>query len=121
MSLLSGVSVVEEDSEVEECFSSLAHPAREASAKAARQERIKVEERMDVFVMVINVRIAQEPTSAMGSIPHDVRAVVRWQRQVMFITSVCGKKETRVSFLERKKSEKTGSGTSATVPSPLFP
>jgi hypothetical protein len=41
MSLLSGDIVVEEDSE--ECLSSLAHPTREANAKAARQEKIKIE------------------------------------------------------------------------------
>jgi hypothetical protein len=44
MSLLSGDIVVEEESEAEECLSSLAQPARETSAKAATQEKIKVED-----------------------------------------------------------------------------
>ena len=46
MSLLSGDSVVEEDSEVEECLSSSAHPTSEAIAKAAKQEKIKIDGRM---------------------------------------------------------------------------
>ncbi len=53
MSLLSVDIVVEEDSELEECLSSLAHPVSEASAKAARQEKIKVERRMEFLVILI--------------------------------------------------------------------
>jgi hypothetical protein len=81
MSLLSGDRVAEEDSEVEQCLSSLAQPAREASAKAARQERINVEGRREVFVIFINVTIRREPVSPMGSIPHDVREVFRCKHQ----------------------------------------
>ena len=66
MSLLSGDIVVEEDSEVEECLSSSAQPASEARAKATRQEKIKVEGRMEVLVILINVTIRREPTSPMG-------------------------------------------------------
>jgi hypothetical protein len=43
MSLVSVDIVVAADSVVEDCLSSLAHPTSEASAKAARQEKIKVE------------------------------------------------------------------------------
>ena len=66
MSLVSGDIVAEEDSVVEDWLLSLAQPAREASAKAARQEKIKVEGRMEVLVVFINVRIRQEPISPMG-------------------------------------------------------
>jgi hypothetical protein len=57
MSLLSVDIVVEEDSEVEDWLLSLVHPAREASAKAAKQEQINVEGRMDIFFIFINVTI----------------------------------------------------------------
>jgi hypothetical protein len=70
MSLVSEDMVMEEESEAEECLSSLEQPARETIAKAARQEKIKVEERMVVFVIFINVRIRQERTSPMGCTPH---------------------------------------------------
>ena len=75
MSLLSVDIVVEDDSE--ECFSSQAHPARETSAKAARQEKIKVEGRMEVFVIFINMTIRQELTPPMGCTPHNVSRVFR--------------------------------------------
>jgi hypothetical protein len=42
MSLLSVDIMVVDESEAEECLSSLAHPVREASNKAARQDKIKV-------------------------------------------------------------------------------
>jgi hypothetical protein len=57
MSLVSGDIVVEEDSEVEDWLLSLAQPAREASAKAAKQEQINVEGRMDIFFIFVNVTI----------------------------------------------------------------
>jgi len=72
MSLLSGVIVVvAEESVVEERLSSSAQPTSEASAKAARQVKIKVEGWKDVFVIVIKVSIRLESNSPMGSIPHD--------------------------------------------------
>jgi hypothetical protein len=43
MSLVSADIAVAEVSELEDCLSSLAHPTREASAKAATQDKIKVE------------------------------------------------------------------------------
>ena len=72
MSLLSVDSVVADDSEVEECLVSSAQPTREASANAARQEKIKQEGRRAMFVICRSVSIRHEPTSPMGSIPHDV-------------------------------------------------
>ena len=78
MSLLSVDIVAEEDSE---CFSLHAQPAREASAKAARQEKIKVEGRMEVFVIFINVTIRRKPTSPMGCSPHDGSRVFRCKHQ----------------------------------------
>ena len=72
MSLLSVVA-----EELEECFSSHAQPTREARAKAATQEKIKVVRRMEVLFIFINVRIRREPTSPMGCTPHDVSAVFR--------------------------------------------
>ena len=78
MSLL---SVVAEESE--ECFSSQAHPARETSAKAARQEKIKVERRIVVFVIFINVILRLDSNSPMGCIPHDVRTTFRCKHQIM--------------------------------------
>jgi hypothetical protein len=66
MSLLSGDSVVEEESEAEECLSSEAHPAREASAKTAKQDKIKVEGRMEILVIFINVRIRHDRIHANG-------------------------------------------------------
>jgi hypothetical protein len=57
MSLLSGDSVVEEESEAEECLSSEEHPVKEASARAARQDKIKIGGRTEVWVIVINMRI----------------------------------------------------------------
>ena len=77
MSLLSVDIVVVEELEVEERFSSLAQPAREASAKAARQEKIKVDGRMEVLVIFINAILRREPNSPMGCTPHDVSAVFR--------------------------------------------
>ena len=70
MSLLSVDIVVVEELEAEDCLSSLAHPARETSAKAARHEKIKVEWRMEVLVIFVNVSVRREPTSPMGSTPH---------------------------------------------------
>jgi hypothetical protein len=75
MFLVSDDIVVAEDSEVEDWLLSLAQPAREASAKAARQEKINVEGRMEVLVVFINVRIRREPVFPMGCTPHDARAV----------------------------------------------
>ena len=78
-SLLSGVKVVAEDSDVEERLSSLAQPAREASAKAATQVRIKVEWPMEVFVIFIGGTICRDgiryhgvntPHGVMGHTPH---------------------------------------------------
>jgi hypothetical protein len=81
MSLLS-VNIVEEaDSEVEECFSSQAHPAREASAKPARQEKINAEGRMEVLIIFINENVRREPTSPMGCTPHDMNRVFKWKHQ----------------------------------------
>ena len=77
MSLLSEGIVVEDDSDVEQCLSSLAQPAREVSTKAARQEKISVEGRMEVFVIFVNVTIRREPISPMGCKPHDVSTVSR--------------------------------------------
>ena len=73
MSLLSVDVVVE--FEAEERFSSLAQPTSEASAKAARQERIKVEGRTEVFFIFIKETIRQEPKPPMGCTPHDVSRV----------------------------------------------
>ena len=75
MSLLSVDIVVAEESE--ECFSSHAQPTREASAKAATQEKIKVERRIEVLVIFIDVILRREPNSPMGCTPHDVSAVFR--------------------------------------------
>ena len=75
MSLASVDVVAEEDSQ--ECFWSQAHPAREASANAARQEKIKADGRMEVFVIFISMIIRLEPTSPMGCTPHDA-SVVSW-------------------------------------------
>jgi hypothetical protein len=66
MSLLSVDIVVVEESEVDDCLSSLAHPVREASAKEAMQEKIKGEARMEVLVIFIKARIRQESTPPMG-------------------------------------------------------
>jgi hypothetical protein len=51
MSLLSVDIVVVEELEVEDWFSSPAHPERAASTKAARQKKIDVEGRMEVLVI----------------------------------------------------------------------
>ena len=51
MSLLSVDIVAEEDSEVEECLSSSAQPARETSANAARQEKIRC------FIIYVLVKV----------------------------------------------------------------
>ena len=64
--MVSGDIVAEEDSVVEDWLLSLAQPAREASAKAARQEKIKVEGRMEVLVVFINVRIRRDCIHASG-------------------------------------------------------
>jgi len=64
MSLLSDDSVVAEDSE--ECLSSQAQPTRERSASAARQEKVNVKGRMDVFVIFINMRIRRERIRSYG-------------------------------------------------------
>ena len=77
--------VVVEEVEVAERFSSLAQPAREASAKDARQEKINVEGRMDVFVIFINVSLRQEPTSPMGCTPHDAGSVIQGKQQAVKI------------------------------------
>jgi hypothetical protein len=66
MSLLSVDIVVAEDCEVQELHLSEAHPDKETSAKAARQEKINVEGRMEVLVMVINVRIRCDCIHANG-------------------------------------------------------
>ena len=81
MSLLSVDIVVEEDSE--ECFSSQAQPAREASTKAATQVKINVEGRMEVFVIFIKVTIRRKPTSPMGCTPHNVTRVFRYKHQAV--------------------------------------
>jgi hypothetical protein len=81
MSLASVDVVAEEDSE--ECFSSQAHPAREASANAARQEKIKVDGRMEAVVLFINVRIHRESTSPMGCTPHDASMVFSCKPQTV--------------------------------------
>ena len=94
MSLLSGVNVVDDESEVVECLSSSAQPTSEARAKAARQVRINVEGRMEVLVMFINVRIRQEPTPPMGCTPHDVSRVFRCKHQTVKTSSK--KKSLRV-------------------------
>jgi hypothetical protein len=65
MALLSA-DIVAEESEEEECLLSQAHPAREASAMAARQRKINAEGRMEVLIIFINERIRQKPTSPMG-------------------------------------------------------
>jgi hypothetical protein len=83
MFLVSVDIVVAEDSDVEDWLLSSAHPAREASAKAARQEKINVEGRMEVLVVFINVRIRRGPISPMGCIPHDACAVFSCKHQVM--------------------------------------
>jgi hypothetical protein len=83
MSLLSVDIVVVEELEVEERFSSLAQPAREASAKAARQEKIKVDGRMEVLVIFINETIRQEPTPPMGCTPHDASGAFRCKNQAV--------------------------------------
>lgn len=83
MSLLSVVIVADDESEVEECLSSSAQPTREASAKAARQEKIKVDGRMEVFVIFINIRIRQEPALPMGCTPHDINRVLRGKNQTV--------------------------------------
>jgi len=57
MSLLSVDMVAEDDSVVEDCLSSSEQPTREASAKAAMQERIKVEGRRQIFFIFIKVTI----------------------------------------------------------------
>ena len=66
MSLLSEDIVVEEESEVEDGFSSLAHPAREASAKAARHVMMKVGRQTEVLVIFITVTIRWEHAPPMG-------------------------------------------------------
>jgi len=66
MSLVSGDIVVEEDSEVEDWLLSLAQPAREASAKAARQEKINVEGRMEVVFVFINVKVRRNRICSYG-------------------------------------------------------
>ena len=83
MSLLSVDIVVAEESDMEEWPLSQAQPDRETSAKAVRQEKIKVEGRKEVLVIFINVRIRQEPISPMGCTPHDVIAVFRCKHQVV--------------------------------------
>jgi len=72
MSLLSGNVVAEEDFEVEECFSSQAHPAREARVKTAKQEKNTADVREAIFFIFVNLTIRQEPTPPMGCTPHDV-------------------------------------------------
>ena len=62
--------VADEESQVVECLSLSAQPTSEASVKATRQVKIKVEGRMEVLVIFINVRIHQEPASPMGCTPH---------------------------------------------------
>lgn len=66
MFLVSVDIVVAEDWEVQEWHLSEAYPDRETSAKAARQEKIKVEGRMEVLVIVINVRILRDCIHASG-------------------------------------------------------
>jgi hypothetical protein len=66
MFLVSVDIVVEEDSEVEAWLLSLAHPARAASAKAARQEKINVEGRMEVVVVFINVNVRRNRICSYG-------------------------------------------------------
>ncbi len=58
--------MVEEESEAEECLSSEEHPAREASAKAARQDKIKVGGRTEVLVIFIGARIRGDRIQANG-------------------------------------------------------
>ena len=70
MSLLSVDIVVEEDSEVEEWHLSQAHPDREISAKAVRQEKIRVEGRMEVLIIFINVTVRRKPISPIRCTPH---------------------------------------------------
>jgi hypothetical protein len=66
MFLVSVDIVVEEDWEVEDGHLSLAHPAREASAKAARQEKINVEGRIGVEVVFINVKVRRNRICSYG-------------------------------------------------------
>jgi hypothetical protein len=66
MFLLSGAGAVEEESEVEECLSSEEHPAREASAKTARPDKIKIGGRTEVLVEFIDVRIRGDRIHANG-------------------------------------------------------
>jgi hypothetical protein len=66
MALVSGDIVAAEESEEEEWLLSQAHPVREASTKAVRQETIKVAGRREVLLIFINVRIPQKPTFSMG-------------------------------------------------------
>jgi hypothetical protein len=73
--------VVAEESE--ECFSSQAQPTREANAKAATHEKIKVERRMEVFVVFINQRIRLTSISPMGCTPHDVSRVFWFKHHAM--------------------------------------
>ena len=70
MSLLSVDMVAEDDSVVEDCLSSSEQPTREASAKAARQERIKVEGQGHIFFIFVNLTIRRERISPMGCTPH---------------------------------------------------
>jgi hypothetical protein len=66
MFLVSVDIVVDEESEVEDWLLSSAHPAREASAKAARQEKINVEGRMEVLVVFINVNVRRNHICSYG-------------------------------------------------------
>jgi hypothetical protein len=66
MFLVSVDIVVAEDWEVEDWHLSLAQPAREASAKAARQEKINVEGRTEVLVVFINVKVRRNHICSYG-------------------------------------------------------
>jgi hypothetical protein len=83
MSLLSGDIVVAEDWDVEEWHLSEAHPDRETSAKAARQEKINVEGRMEVLVIVINVRLRRDRNHANGVNTPCLSADCRCKHQVV--------------------------------------
>jgi hypothetical protein len=69
--------VAEEDSDADECLSSLAQPTRETSAKAATQGKIKVKGRREaLMVFIIQEYVVNVPTP-MGSRPHDHRTGFR--------------------------------------------
>jgi hypothetical protein len=83
MALLSVDIVVAEDWEEEGWHLSEAQPDREITAAAARQEKINVEGRMELLVIIINVRIRRDSIPASGVNTPDLSAVCRCKHQVV--------------------------------------